>query len=982
MKTLSQVEQLVRRIDDLIGQPGLEAQAAKLAQDYAELGRATSRRLEQCAIMIENGQDLQALQLAESHPPLLDMVTMLSFRQAKEWRGYCQQHNLPWAEPFYDKHVRVLNSTYGKGIASDHAFYRDYRRAIMKGDEKYARSILQVIARLNPGDQNTAQELQRLSDKAVNAALEELRQVLAVGEVEAVLAKLTDLEASGLPIPPTHPVWLQAHLARCRKLLGQAQALREQDNWEETASVLEEIRLLANQNDVPLSPEDTQLWNEMEAWTSGRRSVLVQQQDHQHALEALQYQVESSHNQQANAGGFTVDQVQAELNLLATKRQDLERFGHPLEAELADRYEMVCAALRRRMQRRLKRRRNRKILGALAGLALVVAAAVSFWFFIQQKDTVAQLQSLQSARRVSDTEHLLQRVPALIPPPLQPGARLNAAIVAARQFVAREQELKRTFDQKVGGLESLAAHGFSNALTQVGAPRSECAQALEQLAPEFKQDGQSRLEAFDKLWQDHLLALQPQYNANFEGLLATAEKFVAQRLNLTNGFDALQSALPQAQRLLTNLDKLQAGPLPLDPGFSRRFRELTNQYSLWGGATKRLVEARSLDEYLDGLNQLSGSALLEPGQKEAVDKASRLKARPADLLGALLLPAQPQNWESLATLANARPLFRPDHPSDAEKEAYFKLRDDKNIQEVYAYHLEKRNRPDNALESHNILTQGRLVRNRFGLPAGTIYDPTQYFDQLYLQQKSFDDWDYTNALSLGLTKESALFQNLGLRDLIDPNTGNYAKSILQLLDELSQNNDASAMFRAYVSLRLFEIAELRPVDWGLLWSPGAAPHIQNLRGLGALELHSGDWMIPKQYRISEKPFKEYFAQARTNSLEKQAEFFQVLTRRACGAGFAFAGFADVNGKPVLNQIDPGALEVWGWNRRSSSLVRLLRRTTGNEAWQPVEPLLPFTPLFVFGEDRHKLLTAVAAATQYPLAAAEPFLPPLFSGIYE
>ena len=113
MKTLSQVEQLVRRIDDLIGQPGLEAQAAKLAQDYAELGRATSRRLEQCAIMIANGQDLQALQLAESHPPLLDMVTMLSFRQAKEWRGYCQQHNLPWAEPFYDKHVRVLNSTYG-----------------------------------------------------------------------------------------------------------------------------------------------------------------------------------------------------------------------------------------------------------------------------------------------------------------------------------------------------------------------------------------------------------------------------------------------------------------------------------------------------------------------------------------------------------------------------------------------------------------------------------------------------------------------------------------------------------------------------------------------------------------------------------------------------------------------------------------------------------------------------------------------------
>ena len=52
MMTLAQAERLVRKIDELIGQPGLDAQAAKLAQDYSELGRAANRRLEQCVVMI------------------------------------------------------------------------------------------------------------------------------------------------------------------------------------------------------------------------------------------------------------------------------------------------------------------------------------------------------------------------------------------------------------------------------------------------------------------------------------------------------------------------------------------------------------------------------------------------------------------------------------------------------------------------------------------------------------------------------------------------------------------------------------------------------------------------------------------------------------------------------------------------------------------------------------------------------------------
>jgi hypothetical protein len=66
MITLNQTERLVRKIAEAVGQQASDTQTAKLAQDYAEVCRAANRRLEKCAIMIEAGQFLQALQLAET----------------------------------------------------------------------------------------------------------------------------------------------------------------------------------------------------------------------------------------------------------------------------------------------------------------------------------------------------------------------------------------------------------------------------------------------------------------------------------------------------------------------------------------------------------------------------------------------------------------------------------------------------------------------------------------------------------------------------------------------------------------------------------------------------------------------------------------------------------------------------------------------------------------------------------------------------
>src|SRR3954467_114408 len=156
-------------------------------------------------------------------------------------------------------------------------------------------------------------------------------------------------------------------------------------------------------------------------------------------------------------------------------------------------------------------------------------------------------------------------------------------------------------------------------------------------------------------------------------------------------------------------------------------------------------------------------------------------------------------------------------------------------------------------------------------------------------------------------------QRLGLNELIDSNTGHYRKSILELLDGLLQDTDSSALFRAFVSLKLFEIADMRPAEWGLQWSPSATLHLQALKSLGAQNLHSGEWLVTNLVDQYIGPLEEYFRRVRSLSFEKEARFFQRLARRACETGFDFAGFVDPHGETVLTRTNSASKEYWGWS---------------------------------------------------------------------
>jgi hypothetical protein len=973
MMTLTQTERLVRKLAEATSQPASDTQTAKPAQDYAEVCRAANRRLEQCAIMIEAGQFLQALQLAETPPPLLDLITLLSFRQAAEWRSYCQAHQLPWPEPFYDKYIRLLNNAYGKGIASDHPFYRDYRRAVMENDDARALSILRVISRLNPSDANTKEELKRLEEKLLRIKLESLRQVVAAGDPAAIQAGLEQLEAGGLPVPASHPAWQQAQIARCQQMLRRAEQLRQQGVWQEVEAVVEEIHTLATRCNLGLPETEADLWAALEEWTAQQRAASAAQQDFKRAVSALEYEVQSIAAQRATNARLDKAAATSSYNTLTEKSREAQRFDQPLPEGLLGQCQECSDWLQMQIRAANRRQRLVAIVMTLVILGAIGAAIPYFLRLERERDCSNRFRRLESARKVSEVESLLSEVPGS----WKANPQMAESLDKAREFIAREKELKQAFDQKMTGLQRIATDGFPNAVVQIGPDRASSEQALNQLAPEYQSAARSALGAWDDRWQAFR-------NAEIGVVLGRGEA-LAEGLNATNKAEFVQATMAQIQTRLSGLGPLEAQPPILEQGLADRIVGLSNKIEIWTATTEKweqaqaaLSNAPSLEQYLSALDQLVVSPFATLAQKEAVARIDRLQISQETLLGQLLLPNNRSAWPSLTNFTGWSASLMPEQPTSQEKDLYFKLRDDKNVRDVYAYELITNSRPGNPYHSHPIFVQGAMAPNNAGDEAGMVHDPALFQDSLHFVQTSYSDWNYIKVTRLYRTQECDTYERLGLGELIDANTGNYQKPILQIFDQLNQETKASPTFRAFVTFKLLAVAQLRPDEWGLPWCPGAAAHIQALTQLGAKDIQSGDWMVPERSDKFEGPLRAYFAQARGVPLEKQARFLQQLARETCEKGFSFAGFIDASGHPVLRELGSLPVELCGWSSSGSATV-LLRKPEGGAAYSSLAEPLPYSPLFSFSGDRRELLLQALNASGYPAALAGPILPPFFGG---
>ena len=142
--TLLEIERLIRKISDVLQPGGSPDAGLRLADDFANACHAANLRLQQCEAMIRAGDRLQAIQLAETAPNLLDLLALLEFRNAMDWRAYCQKNALPVAERIDSRAVQSVTQCYAQGINTDHPLYAAYRKATLTRNDRPSKK--QVIS--------------------------------------------------------------------------------------------------------------------------------------------------------------------------------------------------------------------------------------------------------------------------------------------------------------------------------------------------------------------------------------------------------------------------------------------------------------------------------------------------------------------------------------------------------------------------------------------------------------------------------------------------------------------------------------------------------------------------------------------------------------------------------------------------------------------------------------------------------------------
>jgi hypothetical protein len=569
--TLTETARLIRSLRETIKEAsgGSTSNAPFLAQQYADSCGAVARRLEQCAAMLDQGDEQQAIQLAETEPPVLDLLTVLSFDKAHEWREFCQANHLPIAANFEARIVHRLNAVYAKGITLNHPLYRDYRTQIMKNRVSEAAVTLRSIVRLNPSDQNARQELERLEEKLLGRDLEQLSTLVAAGDERGAVALVDQLEDQRFigNVKPQGAVWERGlalrreqfkreALAEARTTLGQVAPLQVAGKWQAAGPALGHIKDLQAEHGFALDDGEARRLAEFQSWVARGQKEFSQQQAFQQSLNELEEIIERGEQRQAAAGISELSVLRAELAALVAQWRRVEEFERPIPDGFEPRYRKRVGLSRAEIDRLEKSRRNFWIAGSAAA---ALTCAVVIYLFVQHNrslDLAGQLHHLVAARQLSATEKLLADARAK-DAKLFDNADVKAAAAAADTFAESQHARQKEFAERMTALSALAAEQpvpfASRPPDAIQALLADAEKRKDSLAPEYQAAGDAPMAAFRNRWDAFLTHAGATGSEHYAAAIEDVEKQAGDELNYRRSPEELRQSLARISAKLQPL---------------------------------------------------------------------------------------------------------------------------------------------------------------------------------------------------------------------------------------------------------------------------------------------------------------------------------------------------------------------------------------------------------------------------------------------
>lgn len=974
-----ETERLGRKISELLQHAGNAEIAPKLAADYATACHAANLRLQQCEAMIKAGDRHQAIQLAETAPNLLDLVTALEFRGSDEWRDYCQQNSLPVADRIDARAVQNLNQCYAQGIATDHPLYAAFRGAVLSRNDEQALKILQSIARLNPADTNAASELARLDAKVLTARLQHLGSSLAGADPRLLVAEIEVIEAFGFKNKPDGEIWRQAQVIRCDGLLEEAARLKDSARWLDALAKLDFIRHLQAEFKLPLSGVALAKLAVLETWARSEQAKDKKEGEFKSWLGKLDQQIHLSEEKDTSARYVKLPELRDDYEAMHKIWRLLGDFTRPIPAEATAAFRKRAALLEAEIARRTAIQR-RIILGGSA--AVLVAGAIIAWLVLNQmkgSDFAKQVQDAIAQRQLHTADKLLERARA---------EKIGNAgtTAAAETFSASEHALLANFDAALAALpRQLTGEADAARLAGVAGQLAQARQALNALAPDLKTENEPRLQAFEKQWQNFLAERAGTVNGLLDQWVSAAEEkggALDYRAPVETS-TAQMAALAGLLQKITGTESGFSNQLSLRGDLLQRAATVQAKFAAYDGELKKLdagaaaiQKARTLKEFSDGINLIVSSEFTTSPAAAAASQVQSLNVTDETALRHLLGATNAGTWAFIGKTRSPR--LVPEMVMPGERQIFQQLKKDPAVSASHQrYRLSLDPDGKNQVEW---LTAGPFVASMgwklipawtpSASAAGATFDMREYgyFDGQY---KLSPTQPLYRVEPLDHPDETAAYNSVGLEKVLAGGEV-YSKPLLEVLDAIKDSPEGSPLFRAYLYLRLMDVMKLQPDAWGLSFCPAAVSHEARIKSIVGGEFNSGDWFAPAKTKALAEKLDQFFAAARPVSYAKQADGLAALARAAAKSGLHYAGFVGLDGKP--NYIDDSlAGEVFGYSAAGKLPVLLAAKI---ETGRPLaEPALPLSPLFALTVSRQEFLAQAGVKPED--VSFHGALPPLF-----
>ncbi len=983
--TLLEIERLVRKISDVLSRVGNAAIAPKLAEDFAAACHAANLRLQQCEAMIKAADRHQAIQLAETSPNLLDLVTILEFRGSDEWRVYCQKNALVIADRIDARSVQVLNDCYAQGITTDHPLYASYRRAMLSRNDEDALKSLQSIARLNPADANAASELTRLDAKVLAGKLQQLAGLLEVADPARVVAEIESIEAVGFENRPDGEVWRRAQAVRCKCLLEEALGHKNSSRWMDALANLDFIHRLQEEFKVELPAEALPGLEALDGWTRAEQEKARKEREFKALLAELHYRIQQSEEKDTSARYVLLPELREYYEALHKVWRSLTDFTRPIPEEATSSFRKRSGLLEGEIARRTAIRR-RTIVSASA--AVVLVGGLLAWFVLgrmKAHDFTRQLQTAISQRQAHTAERLLERVRTSEKQLLSQGS-VNAAAAAAETFVARENDLLANFESAFSKLpKEFPAKPDSERLGAIATQLTATRNALDALAPDLKKENEPRLDAFETRWQIFRSETATTVNTLFDHWVVSAEKECHELdyrspLEKTTARMAVVAGLLQeindCESGLTNYLGLRSDLLERSVAVRAKFAAFDHELRKLDEGMDGLRKARAMKEFSEGVNMIASSEFSASPAASAALAIQSLNPSGETMLRELLGATNAGTWAYIAK--DQAGAFIPEAAMPAERQILQQLNDDPAISTDHRYYrlwLDPEGR-----KVVQWITAGPFATSTgwthikawvpyAGATSATFLDREYgFFDAQYKLSPAQPVYRVEQLASLN---ETAAFYSIGLGSVWSGGDS-YAKPLLGVMDSLKDSREGSPIFRAYLFLRLAELMNLQPDAWGLSFCPAIREHETQIRRIVGESLSSGDWFVAMKVNSYGAKLERFFASVKSISYARQAAGLLALDSAASKSGLRYSGYAGMDGKPRVVE-GSGSGELWGYGAEGKQPLLIAASENANE---PItRRAMPLSPLFSLATSREKYLADAGVAPGDP--SFHGALPPLF-----